>query len=361
MNVLFICGYAAEYKGNFIECLTQLDIAMHGKQQACYIFPPEAKDKEWVNELQIAGAKVYFNTNSILGEYRLQNQICKEHKIDIIYHHFWNLKDCIDNRLLKIKYPKLKMVIHHHNEYHISNSKRNEILKHWILDADMHIGCGEYVSKEVIEAGFRNVKWVDNCIEFSRLDCHEPYDMGLGLNLLTFSSYSYEAKGIDISIKACFEARKQGVPVNLFIAIATKWEEMEQKIVEECKRLNGAIPEWIKLLPPRSDIATYYRAADAYLNSSRTEGFCYASVEAVYCGAQIIQSNHPGNRLDIPRTLICSIGNVGECVNAIEELYQRKKDGEIKEDHIIQKKYILDNYSISTWTKKVAEELTALM
>ena len=26
MNVLFICGYAAEYKGNFIECLTQLDI-----------------------------------------------------------------------------------------------------------------------------------------------------------------------------------------------------------------------------------------------------------------------------------------------------------------------------------------------
>lgn len=170
MNILYICGYAANYKGNFIESLTHLDSALHGAQKACYIFPPEAQGKSWIEELCQAGASVYFNTNSVLGEWKLQKRICEEHEIDVIYHHFWNLKDCLANRILKLRHRKIKMVIHHHNEYHISDSKVNECIKHWILDADMHIGCGKLVAEEVEKAGFRNVRWIDNCIEFSRLD-----------------------------------------------------------------------------------------------------------------------------------------------------------------------------------------------
>ena len=88
MNILYICGYAANYKGNFIESLTRLDIGLHGIQQACYIFPPEAKEKPWVHELEQAGAKVFYNTGSVMGELKLQWKICKENKIDLIYHHF---------------------------------------------------------------------------------------------------------------------------------------------------------------------------------------------------------------------------------------------------------------------------------
>lgn len=361
MNILFICGYSADYKGNFIESLMQLDESLHGKQEAFYIFPQEAKNKYWISELQSSGAKVFFNTQTFIGELQLQDDICKKYNIDIIYHHFWNLNDCIANKILKIKYPKLKMVIHHHNEYHISQSFINERVKHWILNADMHISCGKYVTEEIVASGFKNVKWIDNCINFERLDYYEAFPVYSGLNLLTFSSYGYEIKGIDISIKACFSARERGIPVNLFIAVSSRRDEMESKIVDECRKLGSDLPDWIQILPARSDVATYYHAVDAYLNTSRSEGFCYASVEAIYCGAQVIQSDHPGNRLDIPRTLIFKVEDVVGCVNAIEELFHRKQDHTLSQDNKIQRKYVIDNYSIATWTTRVSKSLKKLV
>lgn len=361
MNILFICGYAAEYKGNFIESLMQLDETLHGRQNACYIFPREAKNKIWIKELQNAGAKIFFNTNSVVGEIQLQNSICKKNKIDVIYHHFWNLKDCLASKILKIKHPKLKIVIHYHNEYHLSQSRFKEKLKHWILNTDMQIGCGKYVAEEVADAGYMNVKWIDNCINFSRLDHYELFSAKKGLNLLTFSSYDYEAKGIDISIKSCFAARKNGIPVNLLIVVSCNKDEIETRIISECKELGIDLPEWIQILPSRTDVATYYRSVDAYLNSSRSEGFCYASVEAIYCGAQVIQSDHPGNRLDIPRTLIYRVEDVEGCTKAIEELYFRKQNNIIQQDNQVQRQYVIDNYSIDTWTKKVSDSLKELI
>lgn len=361
MNILFICGYAADYKGNFIESLIQLDEALHGCLKSCYIFPQEAKNKAWIRELQDTGAKVFFNTNNFIRKLCLQNAICKKYNIDIIYHHFWNLNDCLVSKILKKKYPKLKTVIHYHSEYHISQSRFNETIKHWILNADMKIGCGKYVAEELEEAGFDNVKWIDNCINFARLDYYEVFPVNAGLNLLTFSSCGYEIKGIDISIKSCFSARKKDIPVNLLIAVSSNRDEIERRTIDECGKLGSDLPEWIQILPPKSDIATYYRAVDAYLNSSRSEGFCYASVEAIYCGVQVIQSDHPGNRLDIPRTLICRVEDVEGCTKAIEELYYRKQNNMIKEDNQIQRKYVIDNYSIDTWTTKVSNVLIELI
>lgn len=361
MNILFICGYAADYKGNFIESLMQLDKTLNDCQKACYIFPQEAKNKKWVNELQSAGAKVFFNTNSLSGEVMLQSSICKENNIDIIYHHFWNLRDCLASKILKLMDSNLKIVIHYHNEYPLSQSYFREKIKYWILNVDMEIGCGKYVAEGVAKAGYSNVKWIDNCINFSRLNYYETFPVKQGLNLLTFSSYGYEIKGIDISIKACFAARKKNIPVNLLIVVSSNRNEIESKIITEFKELGVDVPEWIQILPARNDVATYYRSVDAYLNSSRSEGFCYASVEAIYCGAQVIQSDHPGNRLDIPRTIIYRGGEVDDCTKAIEELYYRKQNNEICQDNKIQHKYVIDNYSIDIWAIKVSDSFKELL
>lgn len=357
MNILYICGYAANYKGNFIESLTHLDIGLHGKQQACYIFPPEAKEKAWIKELEKAGAKVFYNTGSVLGELKLQKQIVDQYSIDIIYHHFWNLKDCLVNRLLKMVKPNVKMVIHYHNEYHVSSSKMNEKIKHWILDADMNIGCGEYVAKEVDAAGYRNVKWIDNCIDFSRLDNWEKYEKPEGLNLLTFSSYGYEIKGVDVSIKAVYKAREEGIPANLLIAVAADWDGIKNRVQQEC---NGHIPEWIQLLPSRPDVATYYHAANAYLNSSRSEGLCYSGIEAIYCGAQVIQTNIPGNPTFIPHTYQFETNSVEQLVKTIEVLYNAVKNGDA-DIRAEQKQYVVENYGLDTWVKKEIAALCELM
>lgn len=357
MNILYVCGYAAEYPGNFIKSLMRLYQDIRGTGECCFIFPPEAKEKPWVHELEQAGAKVFYNTGSVMGELKLQWKICKENKIDLIYHHFWNLKDCLANRLLKMTCPKLKMVIHHHHEYHVSNSKRNEMIKHWILDADMHIGCGEYVSKEVDAAGYRNVKWIDNCIDFSRLDNWEQIKKPEGLNLLTFSSCGYEIKGVDVSIKAVYKAREEGIPANLLIAVAANWDGIKNRVQQEC---NGHIPEWIQLLPSRPDVAAYYHAVDAYLNSSRSEGLCYSGIEAIYCGAQVIQTNIPGNPTFIPHTYQFETNSVEQLVKTIEVLYNAVKNGDA-DIRAEQKQYVVENYGLDTWVKEEIAALSELM
>ena len=357
MNILYVCGYAAEYPGNFIKSLMRLDQDIRGTGECCFIFPPEAEDKDWIKEIEQAGAHVFYNTQSILGELKLQNKICKKYSIDIIYHHFWNLEDCLANRILKARFPKVRMVIHHHNEYHISDFRINEVIKHWILDADMHIGCGEYVSEEVRKAGFQNVRWIDNCIDFDRLDCWEEFAVPDGINCLTFSSYGYDIKGIDISINAAYAAREKNIPINLLIAVSSNYEEIKRRVQSECR---GNIPEWIQLLPARTDVAAYYHAVDAYLNASRSEGFCYASIEAIYCGAQVIQTRIPGNRLDVPNTFIFDVDSVEQCTDCICMLYQStlKPDLTVKSE---QKQYVLSKYGLSTWVKEEMKALNSIL
>lgn len=96
-----------------------------------------------------------------------------------------------------------------------------------------------------------------------------------------------------------------------------------------------------------------------YLNSSRSEGFCYATIEAVYCGAQVIQTDILGNRLDVPETLVYEVGNVAQLEDRIIQLYEaiQNPTPAVKER---QKKYVLEKYGIDTWVSQEVEALNSL-
>ena len=125
---------------------------------------------------------------------------------------------------------------------------------------------------------------------------------------------------------------------------------MLSQISAVCKEICGGIPEWVHTMNARDDVGTYYHAVDAYLNSSRTEGFCYSSIEAIYCGDQVIQSDIPQNRLDIPGTLIFESENVEQLTAKLMEFSRDSRHATT-----LQRDYVLKQYSIDSWVSGIME------
>lgn len=66
----------------------------------------------------------------------------------------------------------------------------------------------------------------------------------------------------------------------------------------------------------------YYNSAKIFLSASRSEGFCFSVIETVYCGCDIIQSNIPEYRLDIPECRVFESNNVKKLMQVLLELLQ---------------------------------------
>lgn len=358
MNILFIMNYAPAYSGNFMSSIWALEERINQDKGKCvFVYPEAASRMDWVKKMQHDGELVFFKNGRLFHDYKLFKSLVGDYNIDIVYLHFWSLNDAIAIKSVQKKYKSLKFGIHHHNEYHVSDSRFREAVKHKILDADFHIGCSAYVTNEVKDAGYRNVYNVDNCVVFTRLDNWETLDLDSlslksrgGVLLLTFTSYSFQAKGIDLSLKAIKRARDLGAKIDLLIVIANERELMLSQISAVCKEICGDIPDWVHIMNAREDVGTYYHAVDAYLNSSRTEGFCYASIEAIYCGAQVIQSNIPQNRLDIPGTLVFESENVEQLTARLMEFSM-----DSRHDSALQRDYVLERYSIDKWAGRILE------
>lgn len=349
MNILQIVNVSSVYPGNLMESIWSLEKEIRGV--VVYLFPQEAKSREWVSSMKKNGSEVYFKSGNIIRNFYMISKICRKHDIDIIHLHFWNIPDCLAIKSSKLVKRNLKSVIHHHNQYHVSDKRINEKIKKWILNGNIQVACGEAVYQELLNSGFAKecVFHVDNGVVFSRLDNREHIKWK-GNNVLMFSSYGCEVKGIDIACKAIYELVQEGEMINLIIVSSDKEEEVKEYIKNTLHKFE--IPDGIYFMPPRNDIATYYDAATAFLSASRSEGFCLAVLEATYCGCQTIQSRIPQHALDIPECKTFESENVGELKKVILELLHEDKD-EAERIHKLQREYVIRHYGVERWSKEM--------
>lgn len=101
--------------------------------------------------------------------------------------------------------------------------------------------------------------------------------------------YDLFRKGVDLAVEALAPIA-ENEKNSLIISLSKNCEKIRSYIQQ---RYNG-IPEWIKLVDALDDVATFYHAADIFLSAAREEGFCYALVEAAYCGCNVISSEIDG-------------------------------------------------------------------
>lgn len=296
-NVLLICGYAAPYKGNFILSLEYLeDTYKDGKM--VYMFPENAKNVVWMADFQ-ENHCVYFMSMGFFGK-KVNRKILKELKnilliedIKIIHTHFL----VYNYSLFVAKHTfarNIRMIAHIHNQFAIPTTKSAPIKK-FVMEHSYDTIVG--VSKSVAEGLNRQIKhkditYIDNAICFSRLDTYEKISLRDNENqkVVIMAGWPALVKGVDIAAQAILELRNDGCDIKLCIMQSGDFEQTEHCVTEAI----GSYPDWVEILPPREDVATYYNAADIFLSASRTEAFSYCLVEAAYCTPMLITSDIPG-------------------------------------------------------------------
>lgn len=299
MKVLHICDFASTVSGNFIAELNAVDSAlkseMHGMNVYAFTDRNLKRKNRWVDELK-KEHPVYIYEESPLKKIKLFRKIIADEKPNIVHVHFTDMKTdiCIDIAALG---KKVKLVKHYRSAYgHFSPLKialGKVIYKNWSFI------CITPAMSDECKINYPDCKStvILNPIAFERLDTYKALNrrdiIGTDDGLVCLMvGYNYKIKGIDIAADAVNKLRKS-CNAYLAICVTTHREEIEKALTEQ---FGGSFPKWIKLLPPRDDIASYYHAADICLSPSRSEGACSAIIEEAYCGKVVVASDCAGQR-----------------------------------------------------------------
>jgi glycosyltransferase involved in cell wall biosynthesis len=351
--------YSAPYKGNFISSIQGLETKIKTEGiDMVYLFQiREMPDRQWIKELIAEGKNVYFLSGRSTKDFSLIYDIMKKHNIGIIHTHFTGIKyHFLFNIVRKLFSRRIYLICHLHNHYTKKNLIRRSIIK-VASSIDLYIGCSQSVAehhRRVYHIDRNKITFVPNGIDFSRLDNFVQLDRtDLSINektrIFLMFGFDYYRKGVDLALEAFDQIKKEGGEVCLLISISSNKDFVLEKIKE---RFNS-LPDWIKILEPRDDIATYYHFSDAFLSPSRSEGFCYSLVEAAYCEIPLIASKIPDqNYLYIPTFFEFPSEDVlalKEQIRAVLSLQQERK----MEIGKIQKDFVLKTFDLKLWTAQV--------
>jgi len=356
-GILLICDYAAPYKGNFIPSLEYLeDTYKDGKM--VYMFPENAQCVSWMPLFQ-ESHKVYFMPNGFFGKkvswgvLKKLWEIIRTENIQIIHTHFL----VYNYALFTAKHTfakKIKIIAHIHNQFAIPSTKSAPIKK-FVMEHSYDTIIG--VSKSVADGlnrqiKHKNITYIDNAICFSRLDTYEKISLRDHENqkVVLMAGWPALVKGVDIAAKAIEQLRKKGMDIKLCIMQSGDFEQTQHCVTEAI----GSYPDWVEILPPREDVATYYNAADIFLSASRTEGLSYAIIEASYSSAMVCCSNLQGNSLDIPNNKVFVVNDIDGCYEALYNILNRSSKEKISYK-TITRDFILKRYSMDGWVKEVVK------
>lgn len=315
-SVLHLTDYGAPYEGNFVASLRALEVRLNEQGHGMvYVFPSRAGKRGWALAMQKEKSNVHIITSDGFFAYvRQLRRLLRENEADILHVHFIHYKEKIASLIAaRTCGRRVKLVVHLHNHLVLPKSKLRSLPQRFYLQqAERFVCCSRSVADRLIADGVpeSKVSVAENAISFPRLDDWRPLDRaGLGvpegaLVALMFG-FDFLRKGVDVAVDAVRLLREEKkLDAVLCIVLSSRKEQAEQAILQ---RLGvSVLPEWIVLLPPRSDVGSYYRFADVFLSPSREEGFCYALVEAAYCETPLAASAIPAQRdLALPDSCFC--------------------------------------------------------
>lgn len=344
-NVLHFADYGSPYKGNFISSLEVLEKELiNNKHEMFYIFPERTNKREWAQNKD----NVKFLTGKFLKDRKILKNVIKDNNIDIIHIHFYSFKTL---SLFKTLNVKCKKIIHLHGMFPKYKGIKKYIMEKLFKDYNI-IGCSNAVTNSFI---YKNNKvCIQNAIYFPRLDkiCNiKEFEQYSSNEKILIFGYNYFIKGVDVALDAIEEARQEKNNILCFVSISSNTTIFKENVI---KRF-GFFPDWIKILEPINDIASYYKSCDIFISASRKEGFCYAIVEAAYVGCNIIASEIPAQKeLDIKNIYWFKSENSKELKDKILECIKNKNTN--KEKMLAQRENIIIKYNIDKWAKDILEQ-----
>ncbi len=346
--VLHICNYAAAYRGNFVESLQRLETALEEKGVTqVYLFPHRAHHtlaKDWIAQMRAEGRQVYWQERFLFGTLRVLHTIRKQYDVQTVVRHF------MDNGmdfLVPIVFGKRRVIRFFHSMYGDAVRLLRHRWRRWLYRRDVLVGVSEAVSEE-LRAAFpkATVTTVTNAVCFDRLDGIPPFAERTGLSCMVMG-YNSRVKGVDLAL-AAVNALRDRYPLTLYIVAASHVEELKTAIRQQL----GDIPDWVQILPPREDVAAYYKGVDFFLAPSRFEGFSYAVVEASYCETAVVFSDIAAHRLlRVDPCYRFESENIQAFTEMLERAIAENSDMAVQRSTFRQR--VTEVYSIERWVNEV--------
>ena len=351
-KILILCDYSSVYGGNFIASIRQLSFAIHNKGYSLFLcFPKKSKLSKWSSWLESDFEVIYFDPNN---KRKNVASIIKKNNISIVYTHFFGL--CFIS-YLQLRFPFLKIVSHIHSDFSNGKNVKPPLLKRCLLSLFTTKVKFVVVSENI--AGLPHKKhqyYVRNALcldrEFDRDS--EPLSrkqLGIKQEDIVFEVFGWSpiTKGVDIAINAINHASEK-VGLNLKLLLITDEGNKTQTFANEL----GISLEHVVFVRPIRDVFQIHDISDVFVSCSRSEGFSYAALEALFCNVPVVFSDIPGTSW---------LNDYDRTYSFKTEQFLSLSDVMVKLSTIISKKeqkrndLILSDFNITVWCNKITELL----
>ena len=363
-SILHLTDYGAPYEGNFVASLRALEqrLAKDGTAMI-YVFPKRAGEMPWAQDMRREKENVYLIERDGFFAYAGQiRRLLRQHNVSILHAHFIHYTEKLAALFAaKTCGHRVKTVLHLHNHLVIPKSRFRSLPQRFYLSfVSRFVCCSKSVADHLIADGIApsRVAVAENAIAFERLDAFEPLQRELlgiapGEKIALMFGFHFLRKGVDLAAEAVRSLRESNEPVTLAVVLSSRKEEVEAAIL---RQLGAAdLPNWIKLLPARSDVAAYYRLADVFLSPSREEGFCYALIEAVYCGTPVLASAIDAQKdLALPPESFVPPENAAALCTAIARVVRKPHSPERSLALERAGRRVVETYSLPAWAERVS-------
>ncbi|MBS1520075.1 MAG: glycosyltransferase family 4 protein [Bacteroidetes bacterium] len=364
-NVLQFLCFNSPYGGSFFQSLLMLEQKLNQDDiDMVYLFHMDTSHYDWIQELIKQGKKIYFLSGNFSKDTFYIRDLLVKHNIRYIHAHFAGLKYLFLLNVAGKLYSKQTFIVRHLRNHDKPRGFLGESLRKLLNKVDLYIGCSESVAieyKRNFKIEDKKITHVTNAINFNRLNKFDnlkraDYKIGADTKVFLLFGFDYYRKGVDVVLEAMDRLVQEGHYVCLLLSLSTNKEVIESKIINRFSK----IPDWLRILSPREDIASYYLLSNYFISASREEGFCNSLVEAAYCERPIISSDIPGQgSLNIPHTYKFTSENIAELKDAmiaLMSLTDEQKDWIVSE----QKEYVIKNFDLDTWAEQITDVYRSL-
>lgn len=350
-GVLQYAGIGSPYRGNFICSLDALREKLNAQgKTVVYLFPARTAERDWAQELA-KSMPVYFMSGNFLKDILLVRKIIKKHNIKIIHSHFFSLPILLRFNIATA-FTKVKQVVHFHCVMP-ENGGFKSFAEKLIMKNKVLIGCSKALTEQQCRLFPKNeTHFISNAILFERLDEYEELEKAqLGLSekakTLMMFGFLYEIKGVDLALEAINSLCEKGENLQLILILTSNEESIKEKI----KKRFGCMPQWLHLLPPRNDIASYYRLCDLFIAPSRSEGMPYSVLEVTSLGMPTVLSDIPAHKnLNLKNAVYFESGNAAKLSEAITNALNISENLPLTEQaELIRKSCNLDEWTHKVW------------
>lgn len=355
-QILILANFAATFGGNFIQSMKAIERRIHGG--VTFVFPEAARGLDWTGELR----RVLYTDWSVASLRQAFQTADAERPVALAHLHFVGNRVALATRLAW--HGRVPVLFHLHNHVGASQgilAPLKRLVVAWAYRGTWKLGVSNGVTESMRSLSPEHAATLYNGLDFSRLEVvgeTSAMEAPAGtIRCLTMGNH-FERKGVDLSARAVKRLRESGHPALLFVAMNEGAVEAMLSFLKD-RLQDDQVSEYVRPIPARNDIATYYRQTDVFLSPSREEGFTYATDEAIYTGAQVVLSRCSGQaEKTVPGFEWVADPKDGDISEPLAEkilllarLPQEEKDRRVQE----ARAYLEEHFSLEAWAEKLLE------